>query len=434
VLNSEVSRELDPSEVYYELIDRTWAMNAMTAAELDVPLTTAQVEEAWNRLAEHVPVIGSRIDRRSGQEASMVFGTAREPLPITRYDDDATAWAQESRVPFDAASGPLVRCALVEKESAASVLFVSHHSVLDGRGLVELALLFCAVLLDDGDVADHALAEPTVSLHVGDGARSAGRNRLADAVALARRMRDEDGFVGAAETVSWHDPRIDAPRDVGFGFFDLSEVETSGLLAWARSQQSTVHGAISAAALRAAADLSPGSGRLGIAASVDLRSRFETPDHGFIGLAAGVISASYDTTVSTGELAREISTDVRRRFDRGEGELLYTLSGAGRFPVDHTADRVIKGWTEQATPTVFIGNLGAVPESAPHGLRRLRPGLAPLPNQSAYVAGATYGGRLSLTVGLDRNRLSIDPDTFVSTVRARLLELASIAQQSGALR
>jgi hypothetical protein len=434
VLNREFTRELDPSEIYYELIDHAWPMNALCVAEFDEAFSADQVEHAWNRLAEQVPIIGARVERTSGREAHMVFGTPRGTLSIARHDDVPSAWAHESRMPFDVAAGPMVRCALVEQDSGASVVFVSHHSALDGRSIVELAMLFAGVMIDQADVTDHPLAEPTLALHLADTGRSAGEHRLSDSVATARQMRDEDGFVGAAGTVAWHHVQLDSPRDVGFSLFDLTEDETSGLISWARSQQATVHGALSAAVLRAAVTVTPGLNRVGLSASVDLRSRFDAPKRGSIGQAAGVIAASYEATGASGAMARLVSSDIRRRFDRGEGELLYALSGAGRFPVDHTADRVIKRWTGQATPTFFLGNVGVVTGPAPRALQRITPGLAPIPNQVAYVAASTFRNRLGLSVGYDRNRLTIDPDGFAAAVHSQVLELARTGARSAALR
>jgi hypothetical protein len=295
-------------------------------------------------------------------------------------------------------------------------------------------LLLAKVLMDQADVADHPLAEPTLALHQAGGARQGEENRLADTVATARQVRDEDGFVGAAGAFEWHDTQLDSPRDIGFALFDLTEGETKGLIRWSRSQEATVHGALSAAVLRAAATVPPGLARVGLSTSVDLRSRFGSPERGSVGQAAGVISASYETAGTSGATARQISSDIRRRFDRGEGELLYALSGAGRFPVDHTADRVIRRWTEQATPTIFVSNLGVVRGPAPPALRRLTTGLAPTPNQVAYIAATTFRGMLNLSVGYDRNRLKTDPDSFASAVHSHVLELARTGEQAAALR
>lgn len=434
MLSDVFARGLDPSEVYYELIDRTWPMNALCAAELDQAVTAGQVQQAWNTLAEQVPIIGARVERSSGREAHMVFGTPHGTLPVTRHDDVPSAWTHESLTAIDLAVGPAVRCSVVEQDSGSTVIIAAHHSVLDGRYLVELAKLLAGILFDQGDVTDHPLTEPTLALHEAGGAPSSGGHRLTDMVATAREVRAEDGFVGAAEAFAWHDPQLDSPRDVGFAMFGLTEGETSGLISWARSQEATVHGALSAAVLRAATAVTPELARVGLSASVDLRSRFGSPERGCVGLAAGVISASYETTGDSGAAARLISSDVRRRYDRGEGEMLYSLSGAGRFPVDHTADRVIRRWTEQATPTLFIGNLGVVAGPAVPALRRIWVGMAPVPNQVAVIVATTFRDKLNLSVGFDRNRLTTDPDSFASTIHSQILELATKGEQSVALR
>lgn len=419
MLTGVFSRELDPSEVYFELVGRTWPMIALCAIEFDEAITAGQVEKAWNTLAPQVPAAGAHVERSSGRDARLVFGTPPGPHAVTRYDDVPTAWATESLTPVDIETGPVVRCSVVEDESGSAVVITSHHAIMDGKYLADLAMLLAEVLIDQIDVGNHALTEPTVPLH------PAGyQSPLADMLTTARQLRKEDGFVGAADTFDWHDPSLDPPRDIGFALFNLTESDTSGLIGWAKSQATTVQGALSAALLAAATSVSPGLSRVGLATSVDLRARFELPEQGLVGQAAGVLSGSYETSGSSGDTARLVSADIRRRFDRGEAELLYGLSGAGRFPVGDSTDRVIRGWMADATPTLCISNMGVVTGSAPASMKRLTVGLAPTPNQVAYMAASTYRGALSMSVGYDRNRLTIDPDEFASRIHARVLDLA----------
>jgi hypothetical protein len=430
VLTGVFTRGLDPSEEYFELVGRTWPMIALSAIELDETFTAEQVEQAWNKLAQQVPVVGVHVERTSGRDARMVFGTPHETLPVTSYDDVPSAWTQESLKPVDIETGPVVRCSVVQGDSGSTVIISSHHAIMDGKYLADLAFLFADVLIDDVEVGDHPLASPTVPLHpVGH------EVRRSDMLATARQMRDEDGFVGKADAFSWHDPLLDPPRDIGFALFNFTAEDTAGLLSWARAEATTVQGALSAALLAAVASVSPGLTRAGLSTSVDLRARFGPAEQqGQVGQAAGVISGSYDIAGTNGAIAREISSDIRRRFDRGEAELLYSLSGAGRFPVDHTTDRVIRRWVAEATPTLSISNMGVISGPAPAPLRQLYVGLAPTPNQAAYVAASTFRGVLSLTVGFDRNRLTIDAETFAAAIHAQVLELARSGEQIATAR
>ncbi|MCW2799627.1 MAG: hypothetical protein JWQ70_1099 [Aeromicrobium sp.] len=426
---SGFTRELDPAEVYFELVGRTWPMIALSAIEFDEAFTVDQVEKAWNTLAEQVPAIGVYVERTSGRDARMVFGRDHGPLPVTRYADLPSAWAGESRAPVDIEVGPVVRCAMVEGDSGATVVITSHHAIMDGKYLADLGFLFAQVLVGRVDVADSALAEPTLPLH------PAGHQPpRAEMLATARLVRDEAEFVGNADTLDWHQPLLDPPRDVGFAVFHLTETDTAGLLAWSRTHSTTVQGALSAALISAAASMSPGLTRIALSTSVDLRARFDPPPRGLVGQAAGVISGSYETAGSSGEIARLVSSDIRRRFDRGEAELLYALSGAGRFPINDTTDRVIKRWTAEATPALSISNMGVVTGSAPESLRRLSVGLAPTPNQAVYFAASTFRGGLTITVGFDQSRLTIDGNEFASTIHSHVLELARSGEQLATAR
>ncbi len=424
MLSSVFTRGLDPSEAYFDLVNRTWPMIALCAIELDETFTAAEVERAWNKLAEQVPVIGARVERSSGRDARMVFGGHRGPLTVTRYTSLPAAWAGEALTPVDIEVGPVVRCSLVEDESGVAIVITSHHAIMDGKYLADLAFLFADVLTDSGDLRVDVLAEPTLPLHPANHER-----KRADMLATARQVRDEESFVGNADALAWHTPLLDAPRDIGFALFNLTPDDTAGLLGWARAHETTVQGALSAALITAATMVSPDQTRIALSTSVDLRARFDPPEGGAVGQAAGVISGSYETTGSSGEIARLVASDIRRRFDRGEAELLYELSGAGRFPVNDTTDRVIRRWTAESTPTLSISNMGVVKGPAPESVRRLSVGLAPTPNQAVYVAASTFRGALSLTVGFDRNRVAIDPEEFASTIHSQVLELARASEK-----
>lgn len=425
------TRGLDPSEVYYELVDRIWPMNVLCVLELDRPVPATAVAEAWATTTARVPVVGARLERRSPHEAHFVFGSDVATGPVPTYDDLATALASEGRTPIDPATGPLARCSLVEHADHATVVIAVHHAALDGRGLAQLALLLARVLVDGDHVSGHPLTSATLPLAELTPSQHGWASRRVEMLATAREIRAEDGYVGNAVPLPWHDPAPDAEREIGFLPFRLTMEETADLIGWSQAHDATVHGALSAAVLRTVAALTPQLPRTALSTTVDLRARALEPERGAIGQAAAVIAASYDEPADAGATARAVSADVRRRVDRGEGELFFALSGADRLPVGEESDKVVRQWTANATPSVCLSNLGVVRGAAPGALRALTFGLAPTPNQAAFVFAATFRGRTSFTVGFDRNRLSIDPETFARTLRDEVTALAGRATGAG---
>lgn len=131
MLRGTFTRGLDVSEAYFELVGRTWPMNALCAIEFNEAVAADRVERAWNRLAEQVRIIGAHVERTSGRNARMVFGTPRGTLPVARYDDVESAWANESITAIDIGIGPVVRCSLVDQDAGATVVLTSHHAILE---------------------------------------------------------------------------------------------------------------------------------------------------------------------------------------------------------------------------------------------------------------------------------------------------------------
>jgi len=425
------TRGLDSSEVYYELIDRIWPMNILCVLELDGAVTTSAVAEAWARSAERVPVVGARVERTSPRDAHFVFGPDGATGTVATYDDLPTALAAEGRTPIELATGPLARCSVVEHAERATVVIAVHHAALDGRGLAQLALLFARVLLDGDDVSGHPLTSATLPLGELTVPEHSWASRRGEMLATAREIRSEDGYVDNAVPLPWHDPALEAEREIGFVPFRLTTEETADLIGWSRTHDATVHGALSAAVLRTVALLTPRLPRTALSTTVDLRARALAPERGSIGQAAAVIAASYGDPADAGATARAVSADVRRRVDRGEGELFFALSGADRLPVGEESDKVVRQWTGNATPSVCLSNLGVVRGAAPDALRGLTFGLAPTPNQVAFVFAATFRGRTSFTVGFDRSRLAIDPETLAETLRLELVALVGAAPGAG---
>ena len=417
------TRELGASEVYYEVVDRLWPMNALCAMELDEPIGLDRVDRAWTALAAQVPVVGARIERTDGRTAHFDFGAQVPVPPPTRYDDLPTALATESTIRFDLAAGPLVRCAVVGDGTA--VLVVAHHTLLDGRGLAQLAFVFAGVLADETAPIDHPLTGGTVALEPYVAPAHSWTGRRTEMLALARQVRDEDGFVGKAAPPPWHDPAPEAERAPGFITFGLTAEESRRVLDWSRSIGATVQGALSAAFLDTLAELAPGAERVGLSTIVDLRAHCEPPADTFIGQAAALMEASYPLGGDPAEAARSVSASVRQRFDRGEAELFLALSGVDRLSVGEASDKTVHRWISGATPSATISNLGLLSGTAPDSLTQVTFALAPTPNQAIFVAASTYRGRMSFSVSFDRNRLSVAPEAFVELYRRHLDTLTS---------
>ena len=416
------TRPLDPTEVYYEVVDRLWPMNALGHIELEGTYDEAQVAAAWATITEQVPVVGARVVRSGPRESELDFGS-RRTAPVTSYPDVASLLATMSGTRIDL-SGPLVRCAMSPGADGGTAFAVAaHHVALDGRPMVQLLFLLARVLVDGADVAGHPLTAPTEPLGRYTLPQRDWSARRGEMLATARRIREEEEYVGNGEVPSCYDRTLDGGRDLAYTVFDLAPEQGRALVDWSKANEATVHGALTAATLKTFARLTPGVTRVPLSTTVDLRVRAAEPAIDVVGQSAAVVSASFDVTGEVGALARHATEDIRRRVDRGEPELFFALSGVEKLPVGEATDKVVRRWMESATPAANLSNLGVVTGEAPADVRRVCVGLAPTPNQVLFVSATTFRGKVTFILSFDRNRVSIDPAVFTDTLRGEVTAL-----------
>lgn len=413
------TRPLDPTEVYYELVDRLWPMNALGVLELAGSYDVDAVTAAWATITEQVPIVGARVVREGPRLAHLEFGT-RLARPASSYDDELDMLAKVSDLRVDL-SGPLVHCATAPATAGGTAIaLTAHHVALDGRPMAQLLLLLARVLVDGDDISGHPLTAPTEPLGRYTLPERDWTRRRPELLTTARQVRDEPGFVDNGGVPGWYDRALDRPRDLAYTLFDLEPEQATGLIGWSKANDATVHGALTAAVLKAIAGLAPELERVPLSTTVDLRVRAAAEAVDVVGQSAAVVSASFDAGLDAGALAREVTADIRRRVDRCEPELFFALSGVDKLPVGEATDKVVRRWMETATPAANLSNLGVVTGAAPESVTRMCVSLAPTPNQVLFVTATTFRGRMTIICSFDRNRLSIAPDAFTDALRAEL--------------
>ncbi len=297
------TRPLDPTEVYYEVVDRMWPMNALGVIELDRVYDHEQVTAAWTTITDQVPIVGARVVREGPREAHFDF-SARVMGPITAYDDELAMLAavSDERISLD---GPLVRCASAPGMSGGTAFAVTaHHVALDGRPMAQLLFLLARVLVDGDDITGHPLTAPTEPLGRYTLPERDWSARRSEMLTTAREIRDEEAYVGNGDVPEWYDRALDRPRDLAYTIFDLTTEESQALLAWSKASGATVHGALTAVVVKAIAHLTPAMKRVPLSTTVDLRVRAAAPAVDVVGQSAAVVSTSFDASVETAALAR----------------------------------------------------------------------------------------------------------------------------------
>jgi NRPS condensation-like uncharacterized protein len=413
------ARGLDPAETYYTILDRLWPMNVLCSLQLAAHCSADRIAAAWEEMGRLAPVIGARISPVAELGPSRVEFAVARPGAIQTYEGLEQALRKEAAVPIDLAAGPSTRCSVVARDGHVShVVLAVHHAVLDGRALARLALMLGGALDEDG-MTTGPLTAPTSPLSAfADPTRTWSGDRRG-AIATASTFRQETGYAGNADPVSWHAVEAGVERDVEFAPLVFSLAETAAVVTTARTAGATVHGVLAAALLGASIAFSPKNRNAALYTPVDMRAVCRD-DAQSVGVAASMIAGAFDATVDHATLARAVSSDVRRRIDQREPELFFAMSGIDRLRPGKQSDQVIRDWTTKAPQGICLSNLGILPEAETGAVQSLSFALAPTPNQVAFAFAATFRGRMSLTIGVDRNRSGVSADDLASEVSRRL--------------
>jgi NRPS condensation-like uncharacterized protein len=193
--------------------------------------------------------------------------------------------------------------------------------------------------------------------------------------------------------------RLTLPRD------DLEQ-----LLAACRRNDTTVHGALCAAQLRATYQLlsTTEPAALFLSCPVDLRPHLDpVPPIAPTGLYITILGASFALAPSTTfwDLAREVPALMRMQLERGDGHLFFSLYGLDRAPADVDAlarfDKMVLATPQGST----VSNVGRVPVvEADPAVEAISFALCPMPYQSVFTSVSTYADQLIVNLVYDAGK------------------------------
>ena len=317
-------RALGPTELLLHTADKVCRFNFVMIAGLSGPLTDRALEAALARVQEQHPLLNVRIVEDSGPPSFQTGDVPPIPLRVLSAEerDVAKIAADEANEPFDVEVGPLARCVLIRHENERSSLLVAfHHTIGDGTsGAYLLRDLFVA--LEQQKVRPQEHRETSYPLPDELEAHLPGANGLAG---LLRHF----GFVFR---LIWKMLLVGIPRHflprapletrkVQLTKRSLKPEQMKRLLAAARSEDTTVHCALTAAHLLALQREREGSPlRVSVGTPVNLRSRLVPPVDEEIGLFVTVLSTIHrvDARSSLWRLATELRRELKAAVQRGD--------------------------------------------------------------------------------------------------------------------
>ncbi|MET8681401.1 condensation domain-containing protein [Streptomyces sp. NPDC004647] len=378
---TEACRPLSPLERWYWVCDQISPLNVIAHVRVYGPLPEELLAQALDALQRRHPMLRTAIRADAAGRNPRFVPVSGNPIPlhVVAVKDAEDRWEQavddhELVTSVDWRKGPLARAVALTVSGAEPAAQDVHdlvltlpHCIADGttvltllRQWIELAAEIKAGDLDpDGPVVrpERALPAPESLLpaeHRGlSGARRIVAQQLADQGA-ARRLKPR---------------RLEPTRRVPFKdrttrllHRSLSAEQLADLVAACRREQTTVHGALAAAMVSAAAEDAGGvAGSMMIGSPINFRDdlvpRVTDREIGtYVATVPTVVD--YRPGASLWPMARAISRDLVRRRQRGEQLTAIATMGFVAPKSVAKSGRLLRFMEEKGPLTLCLSNIG----------------------------------------------------------------------------
>lgn len=232
-------RELGSTEHLFWLLDQNRPTHFAMVADIDRRFPASAWRAAFSAVQQRHPLLSTYI----GNDAQMNTGFYSEPaaeIPLRELQQETASWqaevAREIATPFDWSCAPLLRATVLQGGHGSTLILVAHHSVIDGMGSAWLIEDLLRAL--SGQSLRPLPLVQSLEVLIESDMSSAAVLPAAPLAPAPKRFRP-----GAAEV-----PHIDA--------LALSAELTRQIIARARIEQTSVHGAVAAAVHEAGRRLS----------------------------------------------------------------------------------------------------------------------------------------------------------------------------------
>ncbi len=399
-------RRLSPFENVFWRLAQAGSLNVTTLAGIQGPLDEAGLAAATNRLQARHPLLRVRIVNPG---TAPQFTTANVPrLPLSVRDADAddvpSVVAGELNAPIDAERGPLARCTWIRHSPQSHHLAITfHHAIGDGMsGVLMMRDLLRATSGQTRDESPLLQSEVPIDHRLPAAARGL-RGTWNQAKLVARMMADDLRWGPPARPAADRPAPLDERRT--HLICRVLDAELLGqLAAVARTHQTTVHGALSAASILAVVHDRSTTDAISVKhrTPVNMRDYIEPRVGDDVGMFASM--AFYRGRVHAEDafwgLARNVRTSIKSQVAQNvPAVLIGMLPGLYRvLRGDRLEPRELgRHWQRRTPTTTGLTNLGRIDlpsDYHPLTLRSLQFAVAPGALGDCACTATTFEGVL----------------------------------------
>ncbi|MDP6466339.1 MAG: condensation domain-containing protein [Pirellulaceae bacterium] len=413
---AQLNRALSPFETVFWRLAQAGTLDVTMIAAVHGPLSEDTLAAGLRSLRRRHPFLQVRICNTDGPTRYVSTEVSDVPLRIVNRDADDCEPIVEEEInnPIDAERGPLARCTWVRHDDSTHHLLITFHHII-GDGMSGVFLM--------RDLVQATAAQPSGSTQLPRGSQQIAPplhdNQPMD-LRLPYRARGLRGVwrqVRLVAGITFDDLRLRPParpaadqqaplhaRRTRLICRTFDPVTVNQLLRKAREQDTTVHGALSAAICLATAKDNVNTEAMSVKhrCPVNMRQHLDPQVSEDVGMFASM--AFYRGRVKSGDdfwaLAREIRSSIKHQIDHDMPAVLI-----GMLP---RLDRMIRGdrltvdefgarWQKHTPSTTGLTNLGRVElagDFAPLEVRSLHFAVSPGGLGDCTCTATTYAGSL----------------------------------------
>jgi hypothetical protein len=385
-MNKIKNRLLGTNEKVFWVLDQKTTTQFAIVAEIEGHYEDQAWRTALDEVQKRHPSLSVQISGNDYSEARFQHsGHCPIPLKIFAMKDNSESWnsiiEEELSQPIDMAVAPLARAVLIQQPGQCVFMFLSNHSIGDG---MSAALTVRDIV---GAVSGKAIRHPAPSLSL---------DELAGVLPVKMDLGRKEGFEQVEKKVLPR-PAIAIERHKLSGDLTLKLIER------AKTEGTTVHGALSAAAIMALKKINPALREKPIRILHPLSARKTLGIGEAYGLFINIATLAYDPRPQQHfwSLAREIREGIAPLqtpdWIRADIEATGALFSNG-LQVAHIEEALHQGTAHELMLT-NLGNLSLEPGFDSLRIKSLWGPMVLTPHEAALTIGvATLNGELTLTL------------------------------------